>query len=141
MAWKSTLKEKNAKKKGNTLPDDTEEQFIAIRDRILSDERKMDPTLLVIPQFYKGPKTTQSSLLSKLARSRMFDRHASLTITQEDLQIIYDLLQESVRDSNDEEESINYEAFCSIRDNAPPKCTSLFSSSMFLRFQRDEKGE
>lgn len=69
----------------------------------------------------------------------MLMRRANCVLSHEELEDLWKLLAQSVG-ANNEEERINYETFCSIRDEMAPRRADLFSPSVFLHFPTDDKG-
>lgn len=56
------------------------------------------------------------------------------------METLWYLLKEHLSQPNDGTERINYDQFVYVSTILPPKCRQFFSSSTFLKFERDEFG-
>jgi len=140
MSWPELLAKPKASNRTPKGPRDggTENIFMDIMDEIKRKEEGGDPTYAIIPRLL--PKTsTEHKLLAEAARKHMRNRHASALLTHEELEYLWQLLRGYT--TNNEEERLNYDTFCAIRQEMPPKCAELFEPSIFLQFQRDDKGK
>jgi len=128
------------------------------RERELA-ESKRDPTLADIPRFFvkassassssrlataeaPSSSTTLHAELGRLARSRLREHMASLTLPQEDLELLWKLLKQHASpplDSSDER--INYDDFCQVAEGMPAHCLrTFFCASHFAKFYPDGHG-
>jgi serine/threonine-protein phosphatase 2A regulatory subunit B'' len=61
-------------------------------------------------------------------------------LDKEDLEQLWYLLKEHISQPEDGTERINYDQFVFVSGMLPPKCRQFFTSSTFLKFERDEYG-
>lgn len=61
-------------------------------------------------------------------------------LDKEDLEQLWYLLKEHISLPEDGTERINYDQFVYVSGMLAPKCRQFFTSSTFLKFERDEYG-
>jgi serine/threonine-protein phosphatase 2A regulatory subunit B'' len=74
------------------------------------------------------------------ARTRFLQNKTSEVLEKEDLEKLWYLLKENVSQPDDGTQRINYDQFIYVSTSLPGKCQQFFSSSTFLKFERDEYG-
>mmetsp|Transcript_4917 Transcript_4917/g.9207 ORF Transcript_4917/g.9207 Transcript_4917/m.9207 type:complete len:382 (-) Transcript_4917:79-1224(-) len=78
--------------------------------------------------------------LRQEARTRFLHNKSAEILDKEDLELLWRLLRESISFPEDGSERINYDQFCSVALQLPPKCRQFFQPSVFLKCDRDEYG-
>mmetsp|Transcript_19387 Transcript_19387/g.68635 ORF Transcript_19387/g.68635 Transcript_19387/m.68635 type:complete len:455 (-) Transcript_19387:184-1548(-) len=111
-----------------------------MRQRVAREEQAHD-SFRVIPRFFFKPAATPVATdFAKAARHRFLRRKTEELLHEDDLKLLAELLTENVTRAaaTDESERINYEAFCVVREEMPPKAARYFAPSVFVRFERDQ---
>jgi Ca2+-binding EF-hand superfamily protein len=91
-----------------------------------------------------GGASSQSMLqaeLGKLARLRLREHMASLTLSREELELLWRLLKRHASPPLTSDERINYDDFCQVSEAMPARCSrSFFCASHFAKFFPDSHG-
>jgi len=74
------------------------------------------------------------------ARTRFLQNKTAEVLEKEDLEQLWHLLKDHLSQPDDGTERINYDQFVYVSTLLPPKCRQFFTSSTFLKFERDEFG-
>lgn len=149
--WANTLKEyvfENAIQGKIDANHDVERRLKTILMEREEEKMKKEPTLKMIPKFYVKKKDIgghhrQSQneqnldeaqrILRRLARNRLLERKSAEIYTDEDLNLLYTLIQEKP--------TINYEDLVQIGAQMDPKRShDYFSPLTFSKFRRDRWG-
>ncbi len=145
MRWVDALRGFTASKPQKTTGENDKETDILFL-QMLEEERKQEElanqSYKMIPKFF-FKKTKESGLYTKLrqeARTRFLQNKTAEVLDKEDLEKLWYLLKEHTSLPEDGTERINYDQFIYICSRLPPKCRQFFTSSTFLKFERDEYG-
>ena len=128
-------------------------------------ESQCQPSLVDIPRFFMqktpasgassagrpaaaaaaaGGASSQSMLqaeLGKLARLRLREHMASLTLSREELELLWRLLKRHASPPLTSDERINYDDFCQVAEAMPARSSrSFFCASHFAKFFPDVHG-
>jgi serine/threonine-protein phosphatase 2A regulatory subunit B'' len=96
-----------------------------------------------VPKFFFKKPQLENPMYMKLrqeARTRFLHNKSAEILDKEDLEMLWRLLRESISFPEDGSERINYDQFCSVALQLPPKCRQFFQPSVFLKCDRDEYG-
>jgi serine/threonine-protein phosphatase 2A regulatory subunit B'' len=144
--WVAALKQFNEGKPHKTPAENDKEADIEFL-RLLEEERKIeeekDPSYKTIPRFFYKKPSNENSLYFRVrqeARTRFLQNKTAEVLDKEDLERLWFLLKENVSLPEDGTERINYDQFVYVSSMLPPKCRQFFTSSTFLKFERDEYG-
>ena len=144
--WVAALKKFNQDKPHKTPAENDKEADIEFL-RLLEEERKMeeekDPSYKTIPRFFYKKPSSENSLYFRVrqeARTRFLQNKTAEVLDKEDLEHLWYLLKENVSLPEDGTERINYDQFVYVSSMLAPKCRQFFTSSTFLKFERDEYG-
>jgi len=144
--WADTLKKHNDGKPHKSPAENDREADIEFL-KLLEDEKQVEeeknPTYKNIPRFFFKKPTNENSLYYRVrqeARTRFLQNKTAEVLDKEDLEQLWYLLKEHISLPNDGTERINYDQFVYVSGMLPPKCRQFFTSSTFLKFERDEYG-
>jgi serine/threonine-protein phosphatase 2A regulatory subunit B'' len=145
MRWVDALRSFTASKPQKSTGENDKETDILFL-QMLEEERKLEEasngSFKMIPKFFYK-KTKESPLYLKLrqeARTRFLQNKTAEVLDKEDLEQLWYLLKEHTSLPEDGTERINYDQFIYVCSRLPPKCRQFFTSSTFLKFERDEYG-
>lgn len=145
-SWVKKLKSFNEGKAHKTAAENDREadiEFLKLLEEEKNLEETRNPSFKTIPRFFFKKPTNESSLYFKVrqeARTRFLQNKTSEVLEKEDLEHLWYLLKEHLSQPDDGTERINYDQFVFVSSCLPPKCRQFFSSSTFLKFERDEFG-
>mmetsp|Transcript_4916 Transcript_4916/g.9206 ORF Transcript_4916/g.9206 Transcript_4916/m.9206 type:complete len:447 (-) Transcript_4916:79-1419(-) len=115
--------------------------------QLLEEEKKLqeakDQSYSKVPKFFFKKPQLDNPMYMKLrqeARTRFLHNKSAEILDKEDLELLWRLLRESISFPEDGSERINYDQFCSVALQLPPKCRQFFQPSVFLKCDRDEYG-
>lgn len=115
--------------------------------QLLEEEKRLqeakDQSYAKIPKFFFKKPQLENPMYMKLrqeARTRFLHNKSAEILDKEDLELLWRLLREGISFPEDGSERINYDQFCSVALQLPPKCRQFFQPSVFLKCDRDEYG-
>jgi serine/threonine-protein phosphatase 2A regulatory subunit B'' len=86
-----------------------------------------------------GGASSQSMLqaeLGKLARLRLREHMASLTLSREELELLWRLLKRHASPPLTSDERINYDDFCQVSEAMPARCSRSFLPHLPVQARR-----
>ncbi|CDW90293.1 serine threonine-protein phosphatase 2a regulatory subunit b subunit gamma [Stylonychia lemnae] len=144
--WADALRKFNEGKPHKSPAENDREadiEFLKLLEEEKQLEEEKNPTYKNIPRFfYKKPNNEQSLYyrVRQEARTRFLQNKTAEVLDKEDLEQLWYLLKEHISLPEDNTERINYDQFVYVSSLLPPKCRQFFTSSTFLKFERDEYG-
>ena len=145
MRWVDALRSFTSKMPQKTTGENDRETdilFLKMLEEEKKQEEESNASFKMIPKFF-FKKTKESNLYLKLrqeARTRFLQNKTAEVLDKEDLEKLWYLLKEHTSLPEDGTERVNYDQFIFICSKLPPKCRQFFTSSTFLKFERDEYG-
>jgi serine/threonine-protein phosphatase 2A regulatory subunit B'' len=140
---------KSAMENGNLHSDrEADIAFLRLLEQEHEENKKKISTYEKIPRFFFKKPQLENPLYLKLrqeARTRFLHNKSAEVLDKEDLEQLWYLLKENTSFPDDGSErvsyiQINYDQFCYVASQLPPKCRQFFQPSVFLKCDRDEYG-
>ena len=144
--WADLLKKYNEAKPHKSPAENDREadiEFLKLLEDEKHEEEEKNPTYKNIPRFFYKKPNNENSLYFRVrqeARTRFLQNKTAEVLDKEDLEQLWYLLKEHISLPEDATERINYDQFVYVSGMLPPKCRQFFTSSTFLKFERDEYG-
>lgn len=147
MAWVNALKSYLQDHQPHKSPVENDREADQIFLRLLEEhndrERQASASYATIPKFYFKKPQLENPIYIKLrqeARTRFLHNKSAEILDKEDLEQLWYLLRDHTSYPDDGTERINYDQFCLVASQLPPKCRQFFQPSVFLKCDRDEYG-
>lgn len=147
MAWVNALKSYLQDHQPHKSPVENDREADQIFLRLLEEhnerERQASSSYASIPKFFFKKPQLESPIYIKLrqeARTRFLHNKSAEILDKEDLEQLWYLLRDHTSYPDDGTERINYDQFCLVASQLPPKCKQFFLPSVFLKCDRDEYG-
>jgi len=147
MAWVNALKSYLQDHQPHKSPVENDREADQIFLRLLEEhnerERQVSSSYASIPKFFFKKPQLENPIYIKLrqeARTRFLHNKSAEILDKEDLEQLWYLLRDHTSYPDDGTERINYDQFCLVASQLPPKCRQFFQPSVFLKCDRDEYG-
>ena len=147
MAWVNALKSYLQDHQPHKSPVENDREadqiFLHLLEEHNERERQASSSYASIPKFFFKKPQLENPIYIKLrqeARTRFLHNKSAEILDKEDLEQLWYLLRDHTSYPDDGTERINYDQFCLVASQLPPKCRQFFQPSVFLKCDRDEYG-
>lgn len=147
MAWVNALKSFLTEHQPHKSPVENDREadqiFLHLLEEHNARERQASTSYAKIPKFFFKKPQLENPIYIKLrqeARTRFLHNKSAEILDKEDLEQLWYLLRDHTSYPDDGTERINYDQFCLVASQLPPKCKQFFQPSVFLKCDRDEYG-